>query len=430
MNLKKNFFTLIELLIVLAIIGAVATLALDQSSEVVDQTRYDLTEQNGAEIQNAIIGDVENGGRFLRDMGRLPMVLSTDEGKVLEELWNADSAVRWSEVSLLDMNNVSSTVKWSEPERTWGTLPNNIFLSAGWRGPYLNMGARSELYDGWGNPWVVDIETYIDDNENSGSGDGFKDEVWRDNNSSSTVADATVNDVVHGVKSLGRDQALDTGSESWQNIDKTFDLPENRVFCSAAFSIKVRDNAGRSVTPKSISSYTASTAYKVGQSVVVGSDIFTVQTAGTSHSSAPSWDTTTAGTSTTNELSGSLVWLYIGVISDNPEYYQSMRVAVFVPDFSRKSTGILRVLCEWDGDNAINDDTLFTFADNATMVDDKLEAILDDNWSTLKIDGLMPGIRKFYIYGFNGDYRRGSFVQTIDLKPGSNYREVILTEEL
>jgi len=107
-----------------------------------------------------------------------------------------------------------------------------------------------------------------------------------------------------------------------------------------------------------------------------------------------------------------------------------MRVAVFVPDFSRKSTGILRVLCEWDGDNAINDDTLFTFADNATMVDDKLEAILDDNWSTLKIDGLMPGIRKFYIYGFNGDYRRGSFVQTIDLKPGSNYREVILTEEL
>lgn len=422
MTTNKNF-TLIELLIVLAIIGAVATLALDQSSEVVDQTRYDLTEQNGTEIQNAIIGDIENGGRFLRDMGRLPIVISTDQGRVLEELWNADSATHWQDLTIVP--------SWNET--VWGSLPTNIVISAGWRGPYLNMGARTELYDGWGNPWAVDLADSSSEN-------------WKDNDGdNSTYSAPTIGGSIYGIKSLGRNQEED--GDGWQNKDKLFKLPENRVFCSAAFSIKVRDNSGRAVTPKAISSYVASTAYTVGQSVVVGTDIFTVQTAGTSHASAPSWDTATAGTSTTIELSSTLVWLYVGKISDNPEYLQSVRVVLFVPDVRDDEMGIVELFSEWDGDDAINDDfevlttresndsfgDLFiasTIGDLDGVADDSVNSRLVNGFGTIRISGLTPGIRKFYIYGFNGNYRRGSFVQTTSLKPGSNFREVILTEPL
>ncbi len=423
-DLKTKNFTLIELLIVLAIIGLVATVALDQSTEVVDQTRYDLTEQNGQELQNAIIGDFENGGRFLRDMGRLPVVISTDSGEILKELWAFDDkAVKWQELSI--------TPDWEESGAGWESLPTAIDISFGWRGPYVNMGSRSALYDGWGNPWAIDVEEYEDDDEDSGNGDGFKDEVWRDNNDDSTITAAVLNDPLRGLKSLGRDQAEDTGSDSWQNKDKKFEFVEDRVFCSLALTLKARDKNGNIVAVQELEERQDSKAYEIGDNIVVNDDIFTVDTAGTSHSSAPGWITTEAGVSTTPEGGGSsLVWLYIGKTTDHPEYFHKLRIGLFLPDVRTTEMGVLSLFSSWQGGEALTTDVVSTLPDLDGLVDDSLEVELGDNFNTILIKGITPGIRKFYCYGFTGDRKRGSFVQTVDLKPGENLKEVILTERL
>lgn len=126
---------------------------------------------------------------------------------------------------------------------------------------------------------------------------------------------------------------------------------------------------------------------------------------------------------------------------------QSVRVVLFVPDVRDDEMGIVELFSEWDGDDAINDDfevlttresndsfgDLFiasTIGDLDGVADDSVNSRLVNGFGTIRISGLTPGIRKFYIYGFNGNYRRGSFVQTTGLKPGSNFREVILTEPL
>ena len=79
--------TLIEVLIVLALLGGLATIALTSMGELSASERVDTTRQRLDAIRTAVIGDGVNPGRFLADMGRLPRVQETEPGMILSELW-------------------------------------------------------------------------------------------------------------------------------------------------------------------------------------------------------------------------------------------------------------------------------------------------------------------------------------------------------
>ncbi len=98
---SKRGMTLIELLIVLGIMAALATVALTTLDGMGDRTRMDTTRARLDAIEEAIVGDGLKPGRFVSDMGRLPVVhydkpnpagsgtVATEEGETLIELWNS-----------------------------------------------------------------------------------------------------------------------------------------------------------------------------------------------------------------------------------------------------------------------------------------------------------------------------------------------------
>lgn len=143
---NRRGFTLLELLLVVTILSAVAWVSLSSVSTTMDQVRFDDTRNRLQAIRRAIIGDISrtvNGGPELRgyvaDMGKLPEDLNalmareycrTDPKKTTA----ADCGAGW--VSQPIFRNYSSTGLW-----------------AGWNGPYLPPAEFSRyprFQDGWG----------------------------------------------------------------------------------------------------------------------------------------------------------------------------------------------------------------------------------------------------------------------------------------
>jgi prepilin-type N-terminal cleavage/methylation domain-containing protein len=119
---RNNGFTLIEVIIVIAILAIVAGAMAPLASRAIDSSRQDLTVKREQLIYQAIMGDpLTSGSGFLSDIGRLP---------------NANL----TELSLT------------------GALPAYAIqpsgIGAGWRGPYLLEGVdvSGHPLDGWGTP--------------------------------------------------------------------------------------------------------------------------------------------------------------------------------------------------------------------------------------------------------------------------------------
>jgi prepilin-type N-terminal cleavage/methylation domain-containing protein len=115
-------FTLIEVIIVIAILAVVAGAMAPLAIRTIDSSRQDLTLKRQQHIYQAIMGDPSaSGSGFLSDIGRLP-------GVDLSEL------------------------------ATVGSLPlysiQTCGVGMGWRGPYLLEGvnAAGRPLDGWGTP--------------------------------------------------------------------------------------------------------------------------------------------------------------------------------------------------------------------------------------------------------------------------------------
>jgi prepilin-type N-terminal cleavage/methylation domain-containing protein len=115
-------FTLIEVIIVIAILAIVAGAMAPLASRAIDSSRQDLTVKRQQLIYQAIMGDsLTSGSGFVSDIGRLP---------------NANL----TELSLI------------------GSLPSYAIqpcgIGVGWRGPYLLEGidASGHPLDGWGAP--------------------------------------------------------------------------------------------------------------------------------------------------------------------------------------------------------------------------------------------------------------------------------------
>jgi len=135
---SQRGFSLLELLLVLFILGLMATSAVLMTQGVEDQSKYDETKRRMEMIKRAIIGDptrTVNGGPeisgFVADMGRLP--------NSLEELIDGTGLPPFS----------TSTSAVQEV---------TVNLQGGWRGPYIEIlpdtGGNRVLRDGYGNDFI------------------------------------------------------------------------------------------------------------------------------------------------------------------------------------------------------------------------------------------------------------------------------------
>ena len=115
-------FTLIEVIVVIAVISILAAMAVPYAVKLIDQSREEATKKEMEEIHRAIMGDprVPPAG-YLGDMGALPAIVT------------------------------GSTRAGAQAGRTTGTLG----VKYGWYGPYVNAGFDPAGYlgDGWGTTY-------------------------------------------------------------------------------------------------------------------------------------------------------------------------------------------------------------------------------------------------------------------------------------
>jgi prepilin-type N-terminal cleavage/methylation domain-containing protein len=144
-------FTLLEMILVLFLIGLMASATLMLTENVEDQAKYDETKRRMEMMRKAIVGDptrTVNGSPeisgFVADMGRLPLCVR----------------------ELIDQKDCAEP---ATPLTAW-SIDTSTGIGFGWRGPYIQVlpERNGELHfrDGYGN---TDSSTAID-GQNSGWG--------------------------------------------------------------------------------------------------------------------------------------------------------------------------------------------------------------------------------------------------------------------
>ena len=143
--IRHRGLSLIELVISLAILATLATVALRASGGLQSQTRYQVTTQTLNEIRSAVLGVPNQHGPdgsvqvtgFVADTGRLPNYLTSA----------SDTATSPDPLNeLLQPNGIPA----------FGFVQANtdtsVLVGVGWNGPYMRLGAGAGfIRDGWGN---------------------------------------------------------------------------------------------------------------------------------------------------------------------------------------------------------------------------------------------------------------------------------------
>jgi prepilin-type N-terminal cleavage/methylation domain-containing protein len=174
--------TLLELLVVVAILAVLATVAIQSTSEIGDQTRFEASQKSVSAFRAAVLGpdgQVAPDGSpiasgFLSDIGRLPRVSTildadfNDQGG-LPELYSETLPAGLRPYAVWTVGSANTTaVTAPVPPATFNALnTNEVFASygnlaagfirvpAGWRGPYIRKPSSSyTLLDGWQKPLV------------------------------------------------------------------------------------------------------------------------------------------------------------------------------------------------------------------------------------------------------------------------------------
>ena len=142
------------MVVVLAILAVVTTLALRSLDHIQDQKRDEANRQSMQELRDAILGSPDDraadGSRtisgFVADMGRLPKAVEIDGNLTLAELWMSPGQ-SFDVRPAIAANGVP--VGLEDPQ---------VLVSGGWRGPYLRLPiGASQWLDGWGNPMVTPL---------------------------------------------------------------------------------------------------------------------------------------------------------------------------------------------------------------------------------------------------------------------------------
>ena len=158
-------FTLVEMLVVLAILVALASIAVTSLEGVQDQARNDATQRGMQSIEDAVLGQqnlhtpdgvpVITG--FVADIGRLPKAAI----KTVNGVSQTQPQELWDNPYGLAAFGIKQAVIGNIPTGTAGTAPtgdedSEVYVPCGWRGPYLRLGiGQSALADGWGNPFEL-----------------------------------------------------------------------------------------------------------------------------------------------------------------------------------------------------------------------------------------------------------------------------------
>ncbi len=145
MKRKNAGFTLLELVVVVAVMGLISTMAMDVYTDHSNQKRFEATKERLAEIKFAIIGDpmMRVGSQavltgFYNDMERLPTSI--------KELINYSNL----NAHCVDSTDTAAPTYTSEPL----CIANTDHKWVHWQGPYLNTqssGTNLVFQDGWGN---------------------------------------------------------------------------------------------------------------------------------------------------------------------------------------------------------------------------------------------------------------------------------------
>ncbi|MFP4175961.1 MAG: hypothetical protein ACLFT2_01940 [Candidatus Brocadiia bacterium] len=388
--------TLVELVVVLALLASLAGVVVTSVGEVDMRQRYDTTAERMRTIQKAVAGDGVLPGRFILDMGRLPRVPSDpEEGELLSELWSPDGLEEYGKESKSD-SDFSWPSDWPTDAPALSSELNDVEMYCGWNGPYLAV-SGDRLYDGFGNGWEV-------------SDDGSS---W-DNASDLSVEDKEIK----RIRSLGSNNEESGGSwdEEIQMIDLESALPETHV----TIQVKIRDHSSQPAVWRRVKGEAGN--WKQRKDDVwaadsgVSEDDYTVSTdlkhyfraddGGDTGNSEPEWN---VGTDATTG-DGDVTWKYAGTFSGH--YASHFGVRIF-------QSGV-----DSSGDRSIEMGSIDRKHDDS----DGITGEVDDDDLGLTV---MPGPCKIFAYalkdaeGFDGEnagilYTTGSDAETVELQPGHN----------
>lgn len=136
--MKKQAFTLLEVILVMTIMGLVASTMLLTVDDLEDRHRYEETLRRMKLIENGINGFQKSTDEFvdgyIANTGLIPETLT-------------DLIVR-------KVHATKTYLPFTIPE--WEYRENG--LSFGWRGKYINFNDENEIYDDWGSPIIYNYE--------------------------------------------------------------------------------------------------------------------------------------------------------------------------------------------------------------------------------------------------------------------------------
>lgn len=134
--------TLLELLIVVAILAVLTSVAVTSTDVLLGQGRCDATRRNLTSVEEAVLGPADarqadgtlSVTGFVADVGRLPVCANAIDTRYgLAELWAQPSTL-----AAFDIRSPAADTEVKVP--------------CGWRGPYLRLPLGHDyLLDGWGN---------------------------------------------------------------------------------------------------------------------------------------------------------------------------------------------------------------------------------------------------------------------------------------
>lgn len=136
---KRLGFSLIEMVIALAILATATTIAIRATSRLQDQARYQATVNTLNNVQSAIQGPLNQRNPdgtplvtgFVADVGRLPNYVAGVDP--LAELTTNPNNIPFGPVQ--------------------SNSDNSITIFSGWQGPYIRLPVGTTvIHDGWGNP--------------------------------------------------------------------------------------------------------------------------------------------------------------------------------------------------------------------------------------------------------------------------------------
>jgi len=206
---KQIGFTLVELLVVMLILTALASVTLDFTKDFAFQGRYEVTKDRYEKIKRAIIGrpDVLINGqpdisRFVADIGRPPFALQ----ELLSEGFCSDT-------------------QYFDQASCIGATPAKIWTgnSYGWNGPYIRISKTPDdpkaISDGWGNTALGNYGWTVKYYSDTGGG---------------TLTTTTADILSMSVQSLGKDStAGGTGYDT--------DYPSSPLISDSDWSVDINN---------------------------------------------------------------------------------------------------------------------------------------------------------------------------------------------